>query len=251
MLFVLGLSLSSFVGTADAPMPAGEKHKQYNMMINALVPANSIEIVQRVLVSPLDEEHLCCWVGVFCAGTIIQRLLLEETREFQIKLDIRWLPPTLELLHLNAIYLMERLPLKHLPRELRYIGLIGCQCSIDDFIKPNQLILQHVPGHLEELHILDGWFIGVISLFGLPESMRIIQVSNTALKTIFVDFQDFPESMQCAGFRQSPKTKPKLVRVGKAKAPICFDLDHEFNLKLSGYIHTVFRLERDVIARVR
>ena len=141
----------------------------------------------------------CAWRGVGCADGVIVSIHLDHSGRGGGKITaihMSWMPPTVRYAWIGYLHTFHGWKTSRLPREMRYLSLThvdrvpilkGRELEVD---------LRMLPSQMEELYVVGGWYNGAVYVDNLPQSMRIIQITNPAVNEAFVNFAALPLGFQ-------------------------------------------------------
>ena len=109
--------------------------------------------------------------------------------------DIRWLPHTVEKLHLAKVTLTRGWLTRELPFRLRYFFTSNVTVLVEE-LEDRTIDLTVLPPRMRELHVLWSWWAGPIVLYKLPQSMRMIQLTGKDIRLAYVDCAVFQSEMK-------------------------------------------------------
>ena len=189
-----------------------DRTKQEELMRLALTPtSNTSQLAQERMwqyFRPNQEksDDPCTWRGVECVeGTVhsfvfVSPSIRSGTRLEAVlfRIDMRWLPNTLQYAHLEWIILSENWRADLLPRELRYLCLASCALLLSDNAmqpKSHRIDLQRLPQNIEEFYVFGGGLTGTIIATALPASLRICVMHSSNIRRAIVYNEALPEHL--------------------------------------------------------
>ena len=152
----------------------------------------------------------CSWRGIDCVDGKVHTFIFVQTHEMVEggkagfvrepvlwTLDMRWLPSTLRQIHCDRVQLYHGWQPSQLPRDLRYLCLLGCFLPVDGPVPEGRYIdLSKLPEKMEALIIPGGWWSGPLVVKGLPSTMRLCHIANQELRKAYFDNTKLPASLK-------------------------------------------------------
>ena len=161
----------------------------------------------------------CTWRGVECHDDVVRTLIFQQMWKLQSKLftpgppkpfktlkqewivEMRWLPSTVQHIQFQSIKLHRGWSTAALPRELRYMYLKLCSQRFS-YDNSRHMDLQKLPRRMEELIILESWWVGPLLVAGLPATMRLCVFENLGFPRVYIDNAEIPASLKRIFVRQ-------------------------------------------------
>ena len=140
----------------------------------------------------------CEWWGVECTNGIVDTLLFSSAEYANPAMgpwaiENEYLPSTLRYTFLTWVHMLGGWRPERLPREARFFSAFVCIMHIADAV----CILQNLPTHLEELHLVECEQLrGKVLIAQLPPAMRFCRLTQTYLKHAYVNSQGLPKSLE-------------------------------------------------------
>ena len=212
MLFTL-----SFLAT-DAPLiDTSANVHQMRLMSSFLNCESYVNTGADAFLPRNITEDVCQWPGVECTDSSVTSIYYAY---LQRCLSIRWLPPTVQNLHLHRVDLVRDWSTDLFPRDLRYACVM--QCGVPGW--PTALTsvrLDRLPVHLEELIVTCSMLAGPIILTKLPQKMRFLLMHAVSLdgpQVVVVDYSLLPHSLQEAYMHSESCRRLEFTILGSAKS---------------------------------
>ena len=145
-----------------------------------------------------DISDVCTWEKIECSNGMVTSLQAVDhvghTHVMQ-SVQIEWLPPTLQFVHLHTISVPYLWSTMSLPRDLRYLYLRFCD---DLTVQPNRIDFARLPPKMEELIVIDSSIGGTICFGYLPETMRflVFRFLPNMPNGIVVNYGDIPGALE-------------------------------------------------------
>ena len=141
----------------------------------------------------------CQWRGVECdeRTEIIQSLhITQDSKARQIVVHMDMLPPTVASLYLENIHTLNGWVSSRLPRELKYMCVLGGE--IFESLAPQQrnMQLENLPRSMEELILMQFPFHGCVVVDDIPERMRILWIRTTGFQKVFVNVERLSDTLR-------------------------------------------------------
>ena len=184
------------------------------------------------------NREVCSWKGVGCADGIIRMIEYElnehEARTLAYVADMDWIPPSTVYLRLVGIRALNGWATERLPRELRFVSLV--RAGVPNDHQPDRTInLAKLPSKMEELIVIAGWYNGIIYIDRLPETMRLLQLSQWEHAVAYVVFENLPKSLEalCVSnfIKYSKKRGTRIIPAGRKKSDQRIMLHDDFCMK--------------------
>ena len=161
-----------------------------------------------------DNEDICGWQRTGCRVGALSAIFARAQRpEARLAVDMDWLPPTLEYIHLHYVEFQHTWERMCLPRELRYLYLFACN-PIEKILIQNTIDFSRLPQKMEEIILLNAPIAGILVLNDLPKTMRLIYV-DALIERIVVDYNGIPESLTGLFIIGTKKLMNKVHALGK------------------------------------
>ena len=163
------------------------------------------------------SADICEWKRIDCSDGLTTAIYMySEKFAGKESIELEWLPPTVQFVHLEHIQIVRELPFKHLPRELKYLysSLGGhhtpcIDCSLLPH-KMEELILQHTTNASE------------IRFENMPQTMRYVYIRHAPrhLNAIIVNYNTLPASLEelyVTTMKDHKLLKQKVKAIGKPR----------------------------------
>ena len=221
------LSVATLFHSAENPQlqtPFDAQQAQTWLLCRAL-SGNLQAIVQG---NDGDFEDVCTWQGMECTDGFATSLCVQYLNfTYDVRIQVYWLPPTLEFIHLKCIAPFEESPLIHLPRELKYLYWKEYYASA------TCIVCARLPAKMEELIIDGSTSARKICLYDMPQTMRYVYIEQSPVftDTIFVNYTNLPasiEEMRVTSLYNCHKLKRKVRAIG---SPGSVDLQTTYDLR--------------------
>ena len=166
-----------------------------------------------------DNADVCTWKQIECTDGIVTSMWasdqLRKAGEWY-EIQMEWLPPTLQFIHLYAIRIPNLWKFMCLPRDLKYLYLRIC----NDWCQPKaQIDFARLPQKMEELLVINSNIGGTIRFDGLPETMRFvyIRILLDSVSLILVDYDRLPVALERLHVSNYASVDVKMKKIGKPR----------------------------------
>ena len=180
-------------------------------------------IWQYLRTQSTTDPNPCTWRGVACTDGVMtsfafiwvsplyrrQNGSADTGGEWHLpkwEIDIRWLPSTLQSLHLVWISLQEGWAAELLPRDLRYVYFKYCLHAAGANAN-HEINLRKLPRKLEEFYLAGGWYRGAVHLDELPPTLRVCVISCARISLIHAVAERFPKTIEKVHVQGCKKAK--------------------------------------------
>ena len=148
------------------------------------------EVSSRLIRIEADAgPDVCAWKFIECTNDIVTVIFLQIENA---RIEVEWLPPTLEFIHIRYIQVIHENPFPLLPRKLKYlyVGFFYRGIAHMDF--------SNLPDKMEELILKVSAYDGEICLRGMPQTMRYVYIEQVTRYTnaIIVDYSSLAVSVE-------------------------------------------------------
>ena len=164
-------------------------------------------------------EDVCSYRSTFCIDEIVNSIVWESLDAHrQVIVDSDWMPAGLDSIHLISFKFENSILTANFPRNLRYFFLGKSTCKHNcpllgfDFTR--------LPSHMEEVHIIECYMIGILDFRSLPSTMRRITAANVFAEKMMMhesllatSLEAINVSSSASTFRIIPKAKKLDKRV--------------------------------------
>ena len=157
-----------------------------------------------------NKYDVCVWSGIQCIGNNVIAFALTRTEKLHPILNIEWLPPSLQKVHLWMIIIPSGFTVETLPRALRYLYLMECSLITRGYT-PQSIDLNKLPQKLEEFHLYKGWFSGKIYISTLPVTMCILQLIHSSIRSVHIDARAFSHDIKYINLSNASSRAPKIL----------------------------------------
>ena len=201
--------------SADNPQPHFDAREAQRTLISHALNARAIRLAGGDDVSDAD---ICTWKAIDCTDSLATAIKIRcQSDNGEALVDIEWLPPTLQFIHMTTLRCLTEWSLTSLPRELKFLYLAHCGGII------RFLDCALLPEKMEELILVGAIITGGIRFESMPQEMRyvyVMQVSNSIIP-ILVNYSSLPASLQeirMLSVHGSGKIKRMIQTVGEPGA---------------------------------
>ena len=171
--------------------------------------------------APLAHGDVCDWKITECTDGIVTAIFASKknvSNEYWA-IEMEWLPPTVEYIHLRTIRIERTWKHMCLPRDLRYLHLNMCFGELDERNSPH-IDFSRLPEKLEELILIRSTTGRVLCFDRMPITMRFlyIQQMDSFVRSILVNYERLPEGLQELHVTDSvdgDRLKKKVKAIGK------------------------------------
>ena len=149
-----------------------------------------------------SRNDACTWHGIECTDGNVTSINLSSPlgNMFFYKVQLEWLPQSVEFMHFENVNFTSEWSGEVLPRCLKYL----CLRNFDkdptvSFLQDSfnrSLNLRKLPAAMEELIVWLGWCPGLIHIDILPASMRLLVLATSKIRRAIIDMAMLPESIQ-------------------------------------------------------
>ena len=161
-----------------------------------------------------EDPDICTWKAIDCTDGLANSICIQDHGQYDLSVEMEWLPPTLEFIHLESIRVYQELSLTTLPRALKYMCLsycIGLTPCID---------CANLPRKMEELILIDSVHSRKIFLCDMPQTMRYVYICQMPMyiHSIVVNYNSLPVSlheMRVTYMNGHQKLQEKVTAIGK------------------------------------
>ena len=206
--------------------PAEIPHRQSYLLHMSL----DEHVLHQVRGEAGEKEDVCQWAQIRCTDGIATSLWASIKRtdpRLMLSIEVEWLPPTLQFIHMYFIRVPYMWQNVCLPRDLKYLSLADC---IDAYSRGKSFDFTRFPRKMEELILSNSNVRGVIRFDGLPETLRLMYLSayHDFVKGVVVDYSRLPNALEglYASTNMAGRSISKIKVVGK---PIGVHLDTYYN----------------------
>ena len=190
-----------FIDSDSTPRPLNQtaKHMEIQLMEKAISP-----LLRDRLHGSLDNnseatEDPCSWKReIKCTENVLTDLFpRSEYINLQMVVSLELLPPTIQFIHMDLIFITKVIEADKLPRDLRYLSLHNC---FPNDTKGN-VDFQRLPSKMEELIIsCPGTVMAgrILCFNALPRTMRLVFIKQQEIliDKILVDYDGLPASLR-------------------------------------------------------
>ena len=187
-IFLL-LSITSS-STLQAESSNEQRHK---VMENFILPSRK-ENLNFFTSAAHPVADVCRWNGVMCSKDEIRAIYMQEAAT-DLCVDMDWLPPTLQYVHLISVTFLHQLHPARMPRDLKYFYTQDVK-RFSDIQKRRYVDLKHLPLKLEEFVLRYVIFDGTVSLLSLAPCVKLLWIGGNKCITALVDPASWPKSLQ-------------------------------------------------------
>ena len=127
-----------------------------------------------------NPQDVCSWVGVECSHSRVTSLYLQDDigRLQELTLNMLWLAPSIQHLHLGSMSFSAAIATPALPRDLRYFFVHACMVRVA--IQPaDKINLTKLPDRLEEFMFTHAYAVrGGLDLRRLPQTLCLLALTT-------------------------------------------------------------------------
>ena len=136
-------------------------------------------------------RSVSCTDGILKTFVFIRMPMQYESAQWKIEMD--WLPSSLEFVHLFEVDMVHGWLAARLPRDLRFLCYsAGSETSISG---NRRVDLCRLPERMEELLVRRGWYRGNVDLTQLPRTMRLLIIWHKSVKKAFLRNAQLPDGL--------------------------------------------------------
>ena len=185
-------AIFTLIHSAEIPQkpPTFDIKKAQTKMIRSALNDISTKIVRG---NADNRADICDWDGIECTDGVVTTFFV-YTNHFSdgVGVEIEWLPPTLEFVHMKSARITSGSSLSTLPRALKYLYCGFC------YGLPKTINCSELPPKMEELIIAESSFVSAIYLDGLPQGMRYVYFSRATafMEVIGINYDNLPDSIE-------------------------------------------------------
>ena len=191
------------------------------------------KIVSKKDGAVLEDE--CSWIGVGCVENIVDSINLRSHREC---IRMEWLPSSIRYIALHRCNTSTGWTADELPRALRFLSMSQCR-NMSDYRKKQKcskkVDLQRLPSSLEELFVVDGWFVGDLRITDLPKTLRLLLISNDYIRKAHIAFENLPPKLLMLCVKSYRKVTIKAIGDKLEDSRVTSDASSWDVLKFSSY----------------
>ena len=183
--------------------PMTTLRRQNELMERFITPRNLPASTHKHLVNFFCSggsriPNACHWKGVDCCPFRHEMLALSmlvgrDAPELIVELD--WLPPTLQYIHLSGVHHSNGWISERLPRNAEYLYMERCYVHSSCGDCKRNVNLQRLPSAMEELIVRSSWYHGQLMLTSLPPNIRIVWLERIGREKVFMDQENLPRSL--------------------------------------------------------
>ena len=205
-----------------ADVPEAGNDLQLHTMLRFLrlraIPHSQRRLQRRhILRSEKTVEDVCDLRNVRCVDGVVQSIIWKSPAKgmlTRLAVDMEWVPPTVQAIHLQDCATLKAYSLDKYPRNLEYLLLERCTRIHSAF---NRESFHRLPARMEELHFVDCFVRGIVDLTTLPRSMRVITLYKLHITRVVVYNDLLPFRLQtvriASVYKRMVVDKPKKVKV--------------------------------------
>ena len=176
-------------------------------------------------VTPATQRNVCDFRGVRCLdGEVVSFVFRDSARSSGIQhaVSMDWLPSSLRILALCNVSIGDVWVNRYLPRNLRWMHLHRCLVPQSRQRSGRVINLHHLPENMVELRCKFTSFIGKVVLTDLPKSLRVLQLWDRLLRTVYFDAMTLPPEFKCLYVWNvnTAKIRVKSINGPKGRLPV-------------------------------
>ena len=163
-----------------------------------------------------DPEDICQWRGIECTrGEMTALVCFKKLLGDNAVIDLRWLPGTLQYVHLTHLTAERPWSASQLPRDLRYFfarNVFLKQLPASETLKfAHSMEMHRLPRRMEEFILTEGFWAGPIQLVDLPQSLRLLCIIGLIRDPVYVASETLPKDLKRIKIRYERGGKPPKV----------------------------------------
>ena len=178
-------------------------------------PDTQPQFLKYIALDPDSYAYDACrWRGVECTPVmgeypqvteIVTTFVATGAETNRWRVDVRWLPGSMQFVYVHAMELAGPLHCRALPRALKFFFL---RQSLQPTAET--LELRYLPLEVEEIHIVDSSVAHTVEIDDLPPKLRILRITSLDLHRAVLGDADAPTGFACRCSRQANPHKVKI-----------------------------------------
>ena len=174
----------------------------------------AVHLTNKLLLRPgRSIDEICSIRGVACNDGIFEKFVWESICDDPLQrltVDMSWLPPTTEVVHLKSVYAAGGVQTCQLPRSLKYLYLYMVRASAR--VALSEFDFCSLPSQMEDVHLHSVYLKGTLDLTLLSSKIQRISISGCAVQAVVIDNATIPRSLRAAVISTSMENLQWIVR---------------------------------------
>ena len=180
--------------TSSSTLQADSTNEHRNKVMENFILPSRKENLNFFTSAAHPVADVCRWNGVICSKDEVRAIYMQKATT-DLCVDMHWLPPTLQYVHLIRVTFLDQLHPARMPRNLKYFYTQDVK-RFSDFQRRRYVDLKHLPLKLEEFVLRHVKFDGTVSLLSLPPCLKLLWICGDQFRSALLDPASWPKSLQ-------------------------------------------------------